>query len=79
MFTNIIDTLGLNTRGLNTRQIGLCIFLVVWELIRKWIALYRAGQKNDLIWFVFIFILNTCGILPIIYLILNENKTNKEL
>lgn len=77
MFTNTINIL--NSLGLNTQQIILCACLVVWELIRKWIALYKAGQKNDLLWFIFIFILNTCGILPIIYLILNSENTNKKL
>jgi len=52
----------------------LCIFLAIRDLIRKAIALYRAGQKSDKIRFIFIFILNTCGILPIIYLLLNKKK-----
>lgn len=52
----------------------LCVCLAVRDLIRKWIALYRAWQKNDPVWFVFIFIFNTCGILPIIYLILNKKE-----
>lgn len=55
-------------------MVGLCIWLTIRDLVRKWIALYRAWQKSDIVWFVFIFIFNTCGILPIIYLILNKKK-----
>lgn len=59
--------------------VALCVWLAIWDFIRKWIALYKAGQKSDLVWFILIFIFNTCGILPIVYLILNKEKTNKEL
>ena len=52
----------------------LCIWLAAWDLVRKAIALYRAWQKSDYIRFIFIFIFNTCGILPIVYLILNKRK-----
>lgn len=55
-------------------MVSLCIWLAVRDLIRKWIALYKAWQRSDLVRFIFIFILNTCGILPIVYLILNRNK-----
>ena len=54
--------------------VALCIWLAIWDLIWKWIALYKAGQKSHLVRFIFIFILNTCGILPIVYLILNRKK-----
>ena len=52
----------------------LCISLAIWDLVRKAIALYRAWQKSDKIRFIIIFILKTCGILPIRYLLLNKNK-----
>lgn len=55
-------------------MITLCVFLTIRDLVRKAIALYRAWQKSDVVWFIFIFILNTCGILPIIYLILSRKK-----
>jgi hypothetical protein len=40
----------------------------VWELIWKGIALWKAGRQNQLVWFIFILIVNSAGILPIIYL-----------
>ena len=55
----------------------LCIILVIWELIRKGIALYKAWQKSDKIRFIIIFIINSLGILPIVYLILNRKKKRK--
>jgi hypothetical protein len=52
--------------------IPLIIFLVIWELVWKYIALWKAGRNNHLVWFVFIAIFNTMGILPIIYIILHR-------
>lgn len=74
MFTN-----ALNILNQNPYELFLAIWLAVWELVRKAIALYKAWQKRDVVWFVLIFIFNTCGILPIIYLLLNREKTDKTL
>lgn len=42
--------------------------LVVWEMVWKGVALWRAGKNSHLAWFICIFIFNTVGILPIIYI-----------
>jgi len=44
------------------------IVLVVWTMVWKGIALWKAGNNKQLEWFVALFILNTLGILPMIYL-----------
>jgi hypothetical protein len=43
--------------------------IIVWELIWKGVALWTAGRNNQLGWFLVILVLNTVGILPLIYLI----------
>lgn len=48
--------------------------LVLWSLIWKGLALYKAGHRQDKRWFLALFIFNTAGILPIIYLWLKRNK-----
>ncbi len=45
------------------------IILVLWELVWKMIALWHAGRNNQLGWFLVIGIINTAGILEIIYLL----------
>ncbi len=42
--------------------------LLIWSAIWKGIALWKSGKRWQLTWFVFLFIFNTAGILPIIYL-----------
>jgi len=42
--------------------------IFVWSLIWKGVALWKAGQNRQLAWFVAIFLVNTLGILEIIYI-----------
>ena len=44
------------------------ILLVVWSLFWKGLALWHAGRRGQPGWFVIMLILNTVGILDIIYL-----------
>lgn len=58
----------------------LFFILVAWEGVWKGIALWRAGRNNHVAWFVCIFVFNTLGILPIIYLLwFQDNKAPKPL
>lgn len=57
-----------NINGLPTWLLILLILLSIWEGVLKGIALWKAGRNNQLKWFICIFIFNTVGILPIIYL-----------
>ena len=50
------------------------ILIVVFDTALKGIALWKSGRRNQLVWFICLIILNTGGILPIIYLILNKDK-----
>jgi hypothetical protein len=50
------------------------VFLMLWELVWKGLGMWRAGRKNQPVWFVLILILNTLGILPIVYLVLSKDK-----
>ncbi|MEA3450908.1 MAG: DUF5652 family protein [Bacteroidota bacterium] len=42
--------------------------IAIWEIVWKGIALWKTGRNNHLSWFLAIFLFNTAGILPIIYL-----------
>jgi hypothetical protein len=47
----------------------------IWEAVWKLIALWKAGRNNHLAWFICIALLNTAGILPIIYILLHRKKS----
>jgi hypothetical protein len=47
----------------------LIVVFVLWDLVWRGLALWRAGRRNEPIWFVCLLVFNTLGILPIIYLL----------
>jgi hypothetical protein len=49
-------------------------FLVLIEVILKYISLWRSARNDQLAWFVILCIFNTLGILPLIYLIWFDKK-----
>lgn len=51
--------------------------LMVWSLFWKGLALWRSAAKGERVWFVFLFIVNTLGILDIIYLLLTRREKQK--
>jgi hypothetical protein len=44
------------------------LLLVVWSLFWKGLALWHSGRRGQGVWFVILLIVNTAGILEIIYL-----------
>lgn len=56
--------------NLTNTQITLIVLLVAWELMWKMLALWRAARQNQPYWFFAILVLNTVGILPMLYLLL---------
>ena len=57
--------------------ITLFVLLIVWSVIWKGLALWRAAKQNDLCWYIVLFILNTAGILEILYLYVFTKEKNK--
>lgn len=51
----------------------------IWSLVWKGIALWKAARKNHLVWFIVLLIVNTLGILEILYIfLLSEIKLEPE-
>ncbi len=46
----------------------------VWSMAWKGVALWRAGRNSHLVWFILLFIVNTLGILEIIYIFAFSQK-----
>ncbi|RJQ22449.1 hypothetical protein C4580_00135 [Candidatus Woesearchaeota archaeon] len=51
--------------------------LIIWELIWKGIALWKCGRNNQLVWFVVILLINSLGIVPIVYLLFFQKKSRR--
>jgi hypothetical protein len=52
----------------------LAIF-ILWSLIWKALALWRAAHRESKVWFVLFLIINTAGILEIIYLLTTNGQS----
>ena len=48
--------------------------LALWEIPWKGVALWKAAKNNDLTWFVVLLVVNTIGILEILYVYIFGNK-----
>lgn len=44
------------------------IVLIIWSLFWKGLAFWHSARRGDTVWFVVMLLLNTLGILEIIYL-----------
>jgi hypothetical protein len=62
VFESITSSLGLNIAP------WLLAIILIWTLIWKGIALWKSARLNQPIWFVALLVLNTIGILPILYI-----------
>lgn len=52
--------------------------LIVWALFWKGLALWKSARNGQKWWYVAILIVNSLGILPIIYLIIDKRKESKQ-
>jgi hypothetical protein len=65
---NILNSgLGLGSGLTASAGVGL-LLLVVWSLFWKGLALWHSGRRGQPWWFVVMLVVNTVGILEIIYL-----------
>ncbi|MFH0780066.1 MAG: DUF5652 family protein [Parcubacteria group bacterium] len=57
----------------------LMIVLIAWSVAWKGIALWKAARLGHTAWFVVMLILNTVGILEIIYIFAVANRQGKKV
>lgn len=48
--------------------------IIAWSILWKALALWHAARNNQLAWYIWLVIINTAGILEIIYLIFFRRK-----
>lgn len=68
---NFIGTQVVNGSAMATLTAGviaLIVIIAIWSLVWKGFALWKAAKKNHLVWFIVLLILNTVGILEILYI-----------
>lgn len=58
----------MNDVDISTAWIIVIVAVAIWELLWKAIALWKAASNKQTGWFVVLLLLNTAGILPLIYI-----------
>ena len=48
--------------------IGGVVLLALWDLAWKAVAMWEAAKERDKLWFVLLLLINSIGIVPILYL-----------
>ena len=67
------------TYSLSTSWTIILIIGIAWELIWKGWALWRAARSDQLVWFALLLIINSVGVLPIIYLLSHHEYSQSSL
>lgn len=53
--------------------------IIIWEIIWKATALWKAARHNQLYWFIGLVIINSVGILPIVYILFFQKDKNTQM
>jgi methionyl-tRNA synthetase len=51
--------------------------LLIWSMTWKGLALWAAGKRKEKTWFIVLFLVNTVGILEIIYLLTRKPEKKR--
>lgn len=66
-----------NVLDLRGRDLGLFMFLLLLDLVLRGYALWKSAQKGQKVWFIALLIINSVGILPAIYLLIDHFSKKK--
>jgi len=84
----LLNTIGAISPGDIAFAVSLFALVMIWAFVWKGIALWKAAQNNSVPWFVGLLLVNTLGILEIIYIFIiskkqtdatNHKKTKEEI
>ena len=82
----VFDTLS-TLSTITTLPVWAIVIISIWALIWKGLALWKSARKSSPIWFVVLLVVNTLGILEILYLFVfsklgqkksSQNKAKKK-
>ena len=63
---------------LSSGMLAFIIIIVIWSTAWKALALWRAARNNALAWYIVMLIINTAGILEIVYIFGFSNYGKKK-
>lgn len=82
MFGSIVDYFSTSTEMWQQAPDGLIVLLVclsIWAMAWKGVALWKAARNESKAWFIVLLLVNTVGILEIIYIFFFSKKKDKPM
>lgn len=67
------------TATLGAGLVALIVLISIWSLIWKGLALWKSSRKNSMVWFIVLLLVNTIGILEILYIFWFSKLGSKKL
>lgn len=64
-------------QGFLNANVWWILILALWSIAWKGVALWKAARGGDKVWFVVLLILNTVGILEILYIFYFSKQSTK--
>lgn len=55
-------------------DLKILLIILIVDIILKGLAMWKASEKREKVWFWILLVTNTLGILPVIYLYLRRKK-----
>ena len=65
----------LSITGFDWIPVWLLVVAMIWSIIWKAVALWKSARNNQKIWFIVMLVVNTLGLLEILYLLLWQKKS----
>jgi len=75
----MVQQIGEFIENFGIASVLLLAVIVIWSGVWKIMALWKAARKNHIVWFIVLALVNTIGILEILYLfVFSEMKKPKQ-
>ncbi|MCX6750740.1 MAG: DUF5652 family protein [Candidatus Pacearchaeota archaeon] len=58
-------------------SLWLLVVILIWSIVWKLLALWKSAKKNHVVWFIVLALVNTVGILEILYIYVFSEMTMK--
>jgi hypothetical protein len=62
------------TLNISTTWLYVITVLAIWDLAWRGVALWKASKKGQNVWFIVLLVINSVGLLPIAYILLNKGE-----
>jgi len=79
-YNNFSGGAGFGMGGVLGAGLGFLLLpLMLWSIAWKGYALWKAAKNNNMVWFIVLLVVNTLGILDILYIYVFGNKSESKV